>query len=390
MLRVLRWMCGYVSFKVSGGFPEKFINNVVKENINLWDLKRINGDLYAKTLISDYKLLRRKARKSNSKIKIREKYGWPILAFKYKKRIGLIIGSIAFIGILYIFSLYVWSINVTGNDRISTSEVLNVMKDLGVGMGSKKSDIDSRLLKQSVMSKLDDISWISINVKGSCLNVSIKEKVRSPDIIGEGVPCNIVAKCEGQIERLEVYKGTACVKEGDAVLEGQVLISGVKQGEDGNTSFSDANGKIFAITKHKITEKVKLNQLNTVDTGDIVKKYGIEIFGKKIPLNPWRTVDEQYRTENSNQVLSIFGIEFPIVICTDLCYHQECEEKFLTPEEAEKILEQKISEREKTELSNSKILSRNIESREEDNDYISEVIYSCVKDIAEKKEIYFE
>ena len=390
IIGILRWIWGYVSFRVTGGFPEKFLNSVVKDNINLWDLKRINGDLYAKILISDYKFLHKKARKSNSKIRIRKKYGWPIIAFKYKKRMGLIIGALVFASIIYISSLFIWNINVTGNERISTDEILTVMKDFGVNIGSKKSDIDSRLLKQAVMSRVKDISWISINTKGSCLNISIKEKVVSPDMVSEGNACNIIAKSEGQIERLEVYKGTPCVKEGDAVLEGQILITGVKQTDDGNTTFSESSGKVFAITKHHISESIQLNQLNATDTGKIIKKYKIEIFGKELPLNPWHNIDEQYRVESLNKNLRIFGIEFPIVIYEDLCYYQDCEEKYLNLEEAEIILNKNIEEREKNELSNCKIISKNIESHQQENEYIFNVTYTCVKDIAEKKDISFE
>lgn len=390
IIGILRWICGYVSFRVTGGFPEKFLNSVVKENINLWDLKRINGDLYAKILISDYKFLHKKARKSNSKIKIRKKYGWPLIVFKYKKRIGLVIGAALFAGIMCISSLFIWNINVTGNERISTDEILTVMNDFGVNIGSKKSNIDSRLLKQAVMSRVKDISWISINTKGSCLNISIKEKVISPDMISEGNACNIVAKSEGQIERLEVYKGTPCVKEGDAVLEGQILITGVKQTDDGNTSFSESSGKVFAVTKHYISESIKLNQLNAVDTGKIIKKYRMKICGKEFPLNPWHNVDEQYRVETLSRKIRIFGIEIPINIYEDLCYYQECEEKYLNLDEAEIILNRNIEEREKNELSNCRIISKSIESHEQGNEYIHDVTYTCIKDIAEKKDISFE
>lgn len=390
ILGILRWIWGYVSFKVSGGFPEKFINDVVKENINLWDLKRVNGDLYAKALISDYKSLHKKTRKSNSKIKVTKKYGWPIIAFRYKKRIGLVIGITIFASIIYISSLYVWNINVTGNEHISTSEIITAMSDFGVNVGSKKSDIDSRLLKQAIMSKITDISWISINTKGSCLNVSIKEKVKSPDMVSEGVPCNIIAKSEGQIERLEVYKGTPCVKEGDAVLKGQILITGIKENDSGNTSFSEANGKVFAVTKHYMTEKIKLNQLNAKDTGKIIKKYKTELFGKEFYLNPWCNIDEQYRIETIDKKVKFFGIEFPVTIQEELCYHQECDEQYLSLEEAKQSLELIIKEKEKNELSNCKIISKDIKSYEEENEYIFDVIYTCIKDIAEKKEISLE
>ena len=388
IIKAIRWVCGYVSFKLTGEFPEKFVNNVAKERINLWDLKKINGSLYAKVLASDYKLLRSRSRKANSKIKIKKKYGWPFFAFKYKKRIGIIIGTIIFVGILKFLSLYIWNINVYGNELITTSEITAVMKDLGVKPGALKTHINSALLKQEVMSKITDISWMSINLNGSCVNVSIKEKIKSPEIAKKGEPCNIVASSEGQIERLESYSGNPIVKEGDAVTKGQILISGVLQEEEGKTSFVGAEGKVFAKTKRKITEKIKMNQLYAVDSGKIVKKLSINTLGKEIPLTPWRSVDDQYRIEEISNKLNFFGFDLPIILNKEVCYHQECEEKILSQDEAEKCMNEIIKEKEE-ELKDLKIISKDVENHEEGEEFISEVTFTCIENIAEKQGISF-
>lgn len=385
IIKAIRWICGYVSFKLTGEFPERFVNNVARERINLWDLKKIDGSLYAKVLASDYKLLRSRSRKANSKIRIKKKYGWPFFAFKYKRRIGIIIGTIIFIGILKFLSLHIWNINVYGNEVITTAEITAVMKDLGVKPGILKSHIDSAILKQEVMSKINDISWMSININGSCVNVSIKEKIKSPELVEKGEPCNIVASSEGQIERFESYCGQPTVKEGDAVTKGQILISGIIQ-EEGKTNLVGAEGKVFAKTKHKIIEKVKMNQLYAVDSGKIVKKLRINTMGKEISLTPWRSIDDQYRIEESSNKLNLFGVELPVIINQELCYHQKCEEKILSQDEAAKYMDEIIKKREE-ELKDVKIISKDIENREDKEEFISEVTFTCIENIGEKQKI---
>ena len=143
MLNLFRWVYGYVSFKVSGGYPEKFLNSVAKYSINLWDLKKLNGDLYAKVLAPEYKLLRIKARRANCKIKIVKKQGRPIIFFKYRKRLGLVVGALLFILMLKIFSLFIWNINVNGVKDIPVEDILSAVNQTGVGVGTKKSKINS-------------------------------------------------------------------------------------------------------------------------------------------------------------------------------------------------------------------------------------------------------
>ena len=57
LVNIIRWFCGYVSFKAVGGFPENFLNRVNKKGINLWDLKKFSGDLYAKVLTAQCETL---------------------------------------------------------------------------------------------------------------------------------------------------------------------------------------------------------------------------------------------------------------------------------------------------------------------------------------------
>lgn len=385
LVNVFRWICGYVSFCASGGFPEKFLNLVNKKKINLWDLKKSNGDLYAKVLNSDYKFLRGDAKKANCKIEIIKKYGLPVFTFKYKRRIGVAIGVVVFLTIIQIFSLFIWNINVQGNSEIKSEDVISVISELGVGVGTKKSSINSAILKQLIMAKLTDISWISVNINGSCLNICIKEKIKSPEILKEGEACNIVAKSDGQIEHMEVYKGDSCVNAGDAVVKGQILISGAARDASGGTVVSEARGRVFAQTKRKLVESVKLCSIGAADSGKVVKKHKIKAFEKEIPVNPWCRVGEDYRTEVQESQISFFGVKLPVIISTEVCHQQICDEKFLTKEEAEKILEKNISEREKTEFENVKIISKSVNNYQQDNDYISEVTYSCIEDIAKKQ-----
>ena len=61
-------------------------------------------------------------------------------------------------------------------------------------------------------------------------------------------------------------------------------------------------------------------------------------------------MSEEYRIEKCENSLNILGIGFPIVFHTDLCYHQQCEEKILSLEEATKLLDETIRIEKKVNL----------------------------------------
>lgn len=390
LLKVLRWIFGYAHFEVTGGYPEKFINLSVKENINLWDLKKESGDLRGKVIASDYKFLKKIAQKANSNIDLKQERGLPFFALKYKKRVGFLAGGLSFVFILGFFSMYIWSVKVEGNDTIPTQEVLKAMEELGVAPGSLKRRIDVPMVKQLSMMKLENVAWMSVNINGSCVNVLIKEKVKTPEIFSEGEPCNVVASEDGQIERLETYKGIPMVAVGDVVTKGQLLISGVSESADSKNLFLNASGKVFAKNRKKIKESVKLISLKALDTGKIINKYRIKILGLEIPIGNWHKTDDSFRTEISVISPKIFGAELPVKIYKEKCCEQQCGEVVLTSEEAKAEAERKISEREEAELAGTQILDKSVDAREENGEYTAEVNVICISDIAVKEKISFD
>ncbi len=389
LLKVLRWIFGYASFEVTGGCPEKFINLSVKENINLWDLKKESEDLRGKVIASDYKFLKKIAKKANSHIKVKRKRGLPFIIFRYKKRIGFLAGGLIFIAILCFFSMYVWSVKVSGNETIPTHEILKTVEEFGVSPGSLKHRINAPMVEQLSMIKLNNVAWMSVNISGSCVNILIKEKVKSPEIFSEGEPCNVVAREYGQIERFETYRGTPEAAVGDVVTKGQLLISGVSESADSKNLFLNADGKVFAKTRRTIKESVKLSSLEAADTGKIIKRYRIKIFGLEIPIGLWQKIDDSFRSEISLNSLKIFGAELPVKIYKENWYEQECSEIILTSEEAKAEAEKKISDRENTELAGAQILEKFVDIKEGNEEYGVEVSFICIEDIGKKEQISF-
>ena len=114
MLKIIRFLCGYVVFTVKGSVPEVFINKATKSGVRLFNIKKQKEFLYCSVIASEYFALRRIAKQSCVKLKIKNKCGFPFFVRLYKKRKGIFVGIICFGLTLYFLSLYVWSIDING------------------------------------------------------------------------------------------------------------------------------------------------------------------------------------------------------------------------------------------------------------------------------------
>lgn len=390
ILNILRWISGYVSFEVVGGYPEKFINLSVKNNINFWNLKRVGADFKGQIKASEYKNLHSLARAANSKIKICKKHGLPFFLFKHRKRWGIVAGLSVFLAFLYICSLYIWNIKIIGNNELQSKEIMDTLYSSGLSVGALKSRINPSEIEEFTMSKFDKISWMSVNIKGTAVNVEIREKLEKPEMPKNGEPCNIVAAQDGQIERMETYRGTAVIGSGEVVTKGQLLISGVSENPNAENQFLCAEGKVFAKTTEKIVERIPFCGVKAEDTGKLIKKVRIKLFGLEVPLWNRSKCNDNFRKEIYLDSCNIFGIDLPIEIYKEFLYEQNICGYTLSEEEARSQAQEQINEKEKEYFKCANILEKSAKETKTDDEYILEIVYICVKDIAKQELISFE
>ena len=96
MLKIIRFVMGYVTFCLSGPFPERFINLCAHHGICIWNIKKEKNTTTCTTMASEYKTLRKLAKRSSMKIELKHIKGAPFIVKKYKKRKGLLVGAVCF------------------------------------------------------------------------------------------------------------------------------------------------------------------------------------------------------------------------------------------------------------------------------------------------------
>ncbi len=309
ILKIIRYIFGFVHFHASGGFPERFLNLCRIRGITLWDVRCENGMLCGFVDRSSYKKMRSIAKSSGMHMRMDDKYGLTFFLDRHSRRVGVLAGITVMAALLSVLSTRLWCMNVIGNEKVSSQEIISSFKNAGIRLGMPTSEIEPSEIEIEVQKKLKGISWVNINIRGCTAMIEVRESAETADEISDNSTSNIVASSDGIIRIFRSFNGTAEEKAGSPVLKGDLLISGIKQNKDLTFSFCRAEGYIVAQTNKKISS-AKKRSLRISRITNTKSVYTINFFSLNIPLG--RLTGDGVSTDRTN--LEINGIILPIGI----------------------------------------------------------------------------
>ena len=321
ILQFFRFLTGYVSFTAQGGFPERFINLCCREKIILWNLTSKNGVITACAANRHYKKIRLPAKRSGMTVRIKNKHGMPIIMKKHTRRAGLLVGLVVSATVLLLLLTRVWSIDVVGNETTPSDTIIGVFEALGVKKGAKIADLDVTQLEIAATSELDSLVWLNINIDGSAVIIEVRERQTAHIEEKPTAPADIIAAHDGQIVVLRPFSGTQIASVGQAVLKGDLLISGVVENKDLTTSFCAAEGYVAARTRRKVTAEMPLE--NSFDKIKLLaKRYRLSILNFEIPLGKNEVEGSCGKFEKTSFV-TVRGVTLPLGVTTVFYYCTE-------------------------------------------------------------------
>lgn len=290
------YLVGYVVIRVDGVSLEKFINLTVSKGIRLWKINRQNyTTLTACISIKGFKQLHAISQKIHCRIRITEKCGFPFLAYRYRHRKMLITGMLVFLMILYGFSSFIWSVDIEGTETINPQRIIDELATLGIRPGVFKRNIDTLSIENRLIINIHEISWASLEIRGSRAIVKVAESVLPPTVIDKSIPTNVVAKNDGIIQNMIVLEGQAIVVVGQTVQKGQLLISGVIDHPDTTgVRYVHAMGQIMARTWYEGYGTISLKEPYKKQTGRKAEVRYIGISSLKIPYKKDDIIFEHY------------------------------------------------------------------------------------------------
>lgn len=377
----IRYLLGYVNFRVKGEFPERLLNQLSLNGVSVWNMRRQGEVITASMKAKDYRNILRYRKHNRCFTAVLERKGLPFLLRRYRLRFGLALGFGAYIFLLLFLSKFVWNIEIVGNERIPTEQISSALYELGVAEGVAVASIDQRTLPSQLELKVDGISWASVNIEGVKVTVNVSESIETERY--DNSPCNLIASRDGVITSLKVKSGVTAVKIGQTVSKGDLLVSGVTEYKDGSTQVGVSSGEIIAKTERVLSVTVPFSETKTVDSGEVTKRRVLSFFGLNVPLY-LGSVRGDYRLEREVSRYEKNGMYLPIYITEASFFSQVSNTVYLTVSEAELKAEEQLRQLEETELSGAEIVSKKCRFEQTETGVMLTAEYICRENIAEK------
>lgn len=380
---------GRITFEAVVPDTSDFVNAIRSSCISADNIQYKNGKIVAQIYTRDLNELKKVGNSCNAQISIVEKKGIIFDILKYKKRIGLLIGGVVAVLIIYFLSNIVMIIDVFGNETVSDSYILSLANDAGIYIGANISDIDLRNAERIIVSSSDEISWIGIRSSGSKIQIEVCEMDKSPAIVPKNIPCNIVSTKDAQIVGIKnVYSGMLVQMLNNGVKKGDLLISGTVENGKGGVYYTHSIGEIIGRYNESVTFTQCYNDEKIDYQNKIIKK-SIHFMGLEMPIDVKKVSSEKYELSEKVTYLRLFDIQLPMGIIYSeykpYCVHH-VEYSY---EQAKAILLDKIKLYELNFLSNDNIsiIDKEIEYIEMEKSLKATVRYTIEGNIGTSKEI---
>lgn len=299
-----KFKSGKISVEIKVLNPERVLNILWNSGIKVSNIVKVDiATLKVDVDYNDYKELKEIVKKIDGKLDIIGSNGGVFLLGKLKKRSSLVIGAVIFIGILFYLSTYIWGIEIETKKNVSPFEVRQQLFDIGIKPGIKKSDIEVKDIEKKLEDVNSDILWIRVRIEGSTLKVLIEEKV-NPPANEEAKLGNLVAKMDGQVNRVYAYAGRVSVKTGEFVKAGDIVIQGIDGRVEEEFQVSPS-GIVMANTFYEKSMEVKMSGTSLERSGEKDSDIYFEIFGKRIYIKKAIKDFKEYdRIEESGKILN--------------------------------------------------------------------------------------
>ena len=246
--RIWRYIRGYLIVTLVSANPETVLNDLSRCRIPFWNVHWVDEfTVRVRIFLQDKIAVMETAKKSISECDFSYKISFLGTLGEIKQRCSLWLGLLLGIILLLVVQQFVFFYEVNGNITVSDAVIMRALDEIGVGVGTYGPQIKTQWVENHVLNLVDGLQWITINQSGCKAIVEVRERQKTPMVDNRKGFCNVVASRAGIVESQSVWSGQAVQEVGDAVLEGELLVSGVVDLER-TFLLTRAQAEIFART----------------------------------------------------------------------------------------------------------------------------------------------
>ncbi|MGE5580623.1 MAG: sporulation protein YqfD [Bacillota bacterium] len=337
--RIKEYLQGYVRVEVRGKNPERLVNLCLSAGFPMWDFDTGESSVFFCTTLQRYRDIHRLARRARCAPRIVRRVGLPFTLGKVRRRpTALIAAAIVMLALLYL-SGSIWSIQVTGTDKVEPGRVLQAAASTGLVPGARRSRVSADAAEAAILDQNPEIAWAYVRFQGTLAVIEVVERVR-PEAVGPG---DVVASKDGVVQSVLVLSGAPVVHAGQTVKAGDLLIAGNPSG-----ALAGARGNVAAMVWYEMYKEVPLVQPVAQRTGRRIEMTVIRRGTNEFVLWGKGNSFEWYEVEDYPIFSAFGGSERETKIVNRVLYEVQWTQKVLSPEEAftaaEKLMREAILE----------------------------------------------
>lgn len=258
--------CLHHQFTLTGLNLERFLNTLEKEGIFLINARRVDRrTLRCICRSADLEAISAIAREKGWRMEKAVPVGLGARLRRWLSRPGLVAGAILAAVLLAVAMRFVWVIRIVDAGPYQ-ADIAAYLSEEGYHSGMPKKNTNAATLSLLLQRRYPQVAWFRVYVNNVTLVVECTQGVPAPQL-PEVEPCDLIAARDGVVESVQVYGGTALVRPGDLVREGQVLIRGEERGADGEMVPAAARGRVIARCWQEETVRVSLQETLSRETG---------------------------------------------------------------------------------------------------------------------------
>lgn len=368
IIRIIRYLQGYVRIQIAGYAPERFLNLCASRGILIWNLVREEETYTCYMTAKGFMALNSITRKTKTTIQILEKHGMFFFLRFFRKRKFFFVGIGSSVAIFTALSFFIWDITISGNYSHSKEELLTFLKEQHIEVGSAKRSLNGEEIVRLLRTNYQDIVWVSVKIKGTRLFIDLREN-ETTDYSGiseDAEASDLLASASGIVNSIITRKGTPLVKAGDTVEAGQLLVQGRLEilddnGEVASYQYCHSDADIEIKSTLDYSDTMALSYQKKVFTEKEKHHLILSLFGKQINLGG-KVRYSHYESNMKNHTLQI-GKNFylPLSISIETFKEYLLENAEYTKEEAVELMNEKLEQFcEDLEKKGVQILEKNV------------------------------
>ena len=274
-----RSLFGTVLLEIKSADIGQMLAALTNWNITVLDISYLD-DLTVSVRVSraDYRRVHAALQNKGCKITVTDRKGiyWTLKGFL--RRPVLTIGILLYLFIVLSVPGRVFFVQIEGNSAVPARLILEAAQECGIGFGANRREVRSEKVKNALLEKIPQLQWAGVNTRGCVAVISVRERQEEAKHT-EKTTGSIVAARDAIIRQITVLRGTQLCKVGQAVKEGEILVSAYKD-YGISIKLTGAKAEIYGETQRQLEVVSPVSAvIRTRETGR-ERKYSL-LIGKK-------------------------------------------------------------------------------------------------------------